>query len=281
MRASSSMASPSEEGYPTPQPHKESRHTRPELVTASLFVTCIVDQFYPDVGESTVRLLRRLGVDVDFPELQTCCGQPAYNAGFTQMAAEAARGMLNAFSGERYIVAPSGSCAAMVKVFYPELLKDDPKDLAEARNLADRTYELSQFIVDVLGLPAHSQPKPLPSTDKGLKVTYHEGCHLRRELGAVTQPRELIRSLPGVELAEMEYPDECCGFGGTFSVKFADISGAMLADKLDRIEATGADAVVACDSSCLMQIEGGLRKRGAPVRALHIAELIDSRAAFE
>ena len=275
------MASPSEEGYPTPKPHKESRHTRPELVTASLFVTCIVDQFYPGVGESTVRLLRRLGVDVDFPESQTCCGQPAYNAGFTQMAAEAARGMLNAFSGERYIVAPSGSCAAMVKVFYPELLRDDPKALAEARNLDDRTYELSQFIVDVLGLPAHSQPKPLPSREKGLKVTYHEGCHLRRELGAVTQPRELIRSMPGVELAEMEHPDECCGFGGTFSVKFADISGAMLADKLDRIEATGAEAVVACDSSCLMQIDGGLRKRGAPVRALHIAELLDSRAAFE
>ena len=275
------MASPSEEGYPTPKPHKESRHTRPELVTASLFVTCIVDQFYPGVGESTVRLLRRLGVDVDFPESQTCCGQPAYNAGFTQMAAEAARGMLNAFSGERYIVAPSGSCAAMVKVFYPELLRDNPKALAEARNLGDRTYELSQFIVDVLGLPAHSQPKPLPSTEKGLKVTYHEGCHLRRELGAVTQPRELIRSMPGVELAEMEHPDECCGFGGTFSVKFADISGAMLADKLDRIEATGAEAVVACDSSCLMQIDGGLRKRGAPVRALHIAELLDSRAAFE
>ena len=130
------------------------------------------------------------------------------------MAAEAARGMLNAFSGERYIVAPSGSCAAMVKVFYPELLRDDPKALAEARNLDDRTYELSQFIVDVLGLPAHSQPKPLPSREKGLKVTYHEGCHLRRELGAVTQPRELIRSMPGVELAEMEHPDECCGFGG-------------------------------------------------------------------
>ena len=275
------MASPSEEGYPTPQPHKESRHTRPELVTASLFVTCIVDQFYPGVGESTVRLLRRLGVDVDFPESQTCCGQPAYNAGFTQIAAEAARGMLNAFSGERSIVAPSGSCAAMVKVFYPELLRDDPKALAEARNLGDRTYELSQFIVDVLGLPTHSQPKPLPSRERGVKVTYHEGCHLRRELGAVTQPRELIRSLPGVELAEMEHPDECCGFGGTFSVKFADISGAMLADKLDRIEATGAEAVVACDSSCLMQIDGGLRKRGAPVRALHIAELLDSRAAFE
>ena len=275
------MASPSEEGYPTPQPHKESRHTRPELITASLFMTCIVDQFYPDVGESTVRLLRRLGVDVDFPESQTCCGQPAYNAGFTQMAAEAARGMLNAFSGERSIVAPSGSCAAMVKVFYPELLRDDPKALAEARNLGDRTYELSQFIVDVLGLPTYSQPKPLPSREKGVKVTYHEGCHLRRELGAVTQPRELIRSLPGVELAEMEHPDECCGFGGTFSVKFADISGAMLADKLDRIEATGAEAVVACDSSCLMQIDGGLRKRGAPVRALHIAELLDSRAAFE
>ena len=246
-----------------------------EQMKASLFVTCIVDQFYPDVGESAVRVLSRLGVDVDFPEAQTCCGQPAYNAGYTELAVDAARRMLNAFRGTRYVVAPSGSCAAMVKVFYPELLQDDPAALAEARDLTGRTYEMSQFIVDVLGYP---QPGSLLSRGKPLKVTYHEGCHLRRELGAVTQPRELIHSLPGVALTEMEHPDECCGFGGTFSVKFADISGAMLTDKLDRIEATEADAVVACDSSCLMQIEGGLRKRRSSVQALHLAELLDSRS---
>lgn len=238
-------------------------------------MTCIVDQFYPEVGESTVRVLRRLGVNVDFPESQTCCGQPAYNAGYVTLAADAARRTLDSFSGTRYVVAPSGSCAAMLKVFYPELFEGDPGALAEARDLAARTYELSQFMVDVLGHPGLGRA---PSGEAPTKVTYHEGCHLRRELGALTQPRELIGSLPGVALAEMEYPDECCGFGGTFSVKFADISGAMLADKLDRIEATGADAVVACDSSCLMQIEGGLRKRGSAVRALHLAELLDSRS---
>ena len=268
------MASPSDEGEPTPQEQEECQTSKPGPVAASLFVTCIVDQFYPGVGESTVRVLRRLGVDVDFPESQTCCGQPAYNAGYTRLAADAAHRTLDAFRGDRYVVAPSGSCAAMIKVFYPELLEGDPAAKAKAQRLAGRTYELSQFLVDVLGYP---NPDSLPSREGPLRVTYHEGCHLRRELGALTQPRKLIRSIPDVELAEMEYPDECCGFGGTFSVKFADISGAMLADKLDRIEATEADAVVACDSSCLMQIEGGLRKRGSSVRALHLAELLNSR----
>ncbi len=272
------MASPSEEGDPTPRQHSENPSPRAEPITASLFVTCIVDQFHPDVGESTVRVLRSLGVDVDFPESQTCCGQPAFNAGYTGFAADAARRTLDAFGGSRNVVAPSGSCAAMVKVFYPELLAGDPGARAEALDMASRTYEFSQFIVDVLGQRAQPHPSPLPSSKKNLRVTYHEGCHLRRELGARTQPRKLIHSVPGIDLVEMEYPDECCGFGGTFSVKFADVSGAMLADKLDRIEATGADAVVACDSSCLMQIEGGLRKRGSTVRALHLAELLDARS---
>ena len=284
MRASSSMASPSDDQGPANRQPEIHHAPRSEQVRASLFVTCIVDQFYPPVGESAVRVLRGLGVDVDFPEAQTCCGQPAFNAGFTRLAADAARRLLVAFRGGRYVVAPSGSCAAMVKIFYPELLRDEPENHAEARQLADRTYEFSQFIVDVLGrpYPFDRTASQQPNDDGGAaKVTYHEGCHLRRELGAVWQPRSLVRSLPGVELVEMEYPDECCGFGGTFSVKFADISGAMLADKLDRIEATGADAVVACDSSCLMQIEGGLRKRGSTVQTLHLAQLLDSRAVFE
>ena len=267
------MASPSEKGDSTPRQHEEGRSLHEGPIAASLFVTCIVDQFYPNVGDSTVGVLRSLGVDVDFPESQTCCGQPAFNAGYTGLAVDAARRTLEAFEGARYVVAPSGSCAAMVKVFYPELLKDDPAALAEARHLAGRTYELSQFIVDVLG---QTHPSARSGGEPPLRVTYHEGCHLRRELGALTQPRKLIGSLPGVALTEMEHPDECCGFGGTFSVKFTDISGAMLSDKLDRIEATGADAVVACDSSCLMQIEGGLRKRGSAVRTLHLAELLDS-----
>ncbi len=245
-------------------------------IRASLFVTCIVDQFYPEVGESTVRLLRRLGVEVDFPPGQTCCGQPAFNAGFWKDTRRVARRFLKAFQDSQYIVAPSGSCASMARVFYEELFHDDPALAQQARAIAPRVYELSQFIVDVLGVKdlgaalgshrAAGEPR---------RVTYHEACHLRRELGATMQPRLLIRSAPGVELVEMEQADVCCGFGGTFSVKYPDISGAMLQDKLNSIRDTGASAVVACDCSCLMHIGGGLEKQGIPVRPVHLAQLLD------
>jgi len=236
---------------------------------ASLFVTCIVDQFYPEVGESTARVLDRLGVDLDFPRDQTCCGQPAFNAGFWNDAKPLARGFLKAFEGDRYIVAPSGSCVAMVREFYAELFHDDATLLARARDLAPRVFELTEFIVDVLGV-----------TDLAGKrlercVTYHECCHLKRELGVDRQPRALLDSLPGVQLVEMPQAEVCCGFGGTFAVKYADISAAMLQDKIDNIMSTGADSVVACDASCLMHIGGGLSKQELPVRATHIAELLD------
>ncbi|MDA1349550.1 MAG: (Fe-S)-binding protein [Chloroflexi bacterium] len=242
---------------------------------ASLFVTCVIDQFYPEVGESTVRVLRRLGVDLDFPKDQTCCGQPAFNSGHWSEARPLARRFLKVFPGDRYIVAPSGSCATMVRVFYDELLHDEPDARAEAKELAPRVFELSEFLVDVLGVSDLSL-----TSDPGaglVKTTYHEACHLRRELGVIEQPRALIRGLPGVDLVEMEQAEVCCGFGGTFSVKYADISGAMLQDKVDNIRASGADTVVACDSSCLMQIGGGLEKQGVPVRPLHLAQLLDER----
>ncbi len=248
------------------------------LRQASLFVSCVVDQLFPDVGESTVRVLRRLGVEVDFPAGQTCCGQPAFNSGFWNEAEPLARRALRQFEGDGYVVVPSGSCAAMLRVFYPELLRDDPEALRAAEELAPRVYELSEFIVDVLGVADASRivgrRGSLPA-----RVTYHEGCHLRRELGATTQARALIGSAPGVELVEMEQPDVCCGFGGTFSVKYPDISGAMLADKVDDIRRTGAGAVVACDSSCLMQIGGGLKARGLATKAVHLAQLLDGAAA--
>ena len=243
---------------------------------ASLFVTCVVDQFYPEVGESTVNVLRRLGVEVDFPAAQTCCGQPAFNSGFWSDAKPLARRFLKQFGDKPYVVTPSGSCASMVRVFYKELLHDDEELLKEAERVGSRVYELSEFIVDVLGVtdvpesPDRSTPRP------ARKVTYHEACHLRRELGVTTQPRTLIRSTPGAELVEMEQADVCCGFGGTFSVKYPDISGAMLQDKIHNIAATGAEAVVSCDSTCLMQIGGGLDKQGIDVRPLHLAELLDS-----
>ena len=250
-------------------------------VRASLFVTCVVDQFYPNVGESTVRVLRRLGVDVDFPEDQTCCGQPAFNAGFWQEARPIARRFLEVFRSAPLIVAPSGSCVSMVREFYPELFREDASALAEARDVGSRTYELSEFIVDVLGVTDVTEAAAGPPPSAGRRVTYHEACHLRRELGITTQPRALIRSLPGVELAEMEQSEVCCGFGGTFAVKYPEISAAMLRHKLDNVRAAAADTLVACDSTCIMQIAGGLEKQGDPVRTLHLAELLDEAVQGE
>ena len=249
----------------------------PKRARSTLFVTCIVDQFAPEVGESTVRLLRRLGVEFDFPGGQTCCGQPAFNSGFWAEAKPLARRFLKIFRGNGHIVVPSGSCATMVRVFYEELLHDEPDLLGDVQAVAARVYELSEFIVDVLGI---SDLSPYVSTDQaapGRKVTYHEACHLRRELGVTTQPRTLINSLPGMVPVEMEQSEVCCGFGGTFSIKYPDISGAMLQDKIDRICKSGADTVVACDSSCLMHIAGGLSKQGIEVQAVHLAQLLDER----
>jgi len=250
-------------------------------VNASLFVTCVVDQFYPEVGESTVRVLRRLGVNLDFPSGQTCCGQPAFNSGFWKEARPLAERFLKVFRGERLIVAPSGSCASMVRVYYGELLRDDPRLLSEWRKLVPRVYELSEFIVDVLGVTdigALQQPKQ----GSGVRsVTYHEACHLRRELGVIQQPRTLIESLTDVHLVEMDRPDACCGFGGTFSVKYPEISGAMLQDKIDSVRSTAADTLVACDCTCLMQVAGGMQKQSLDIRAVHLAQLLDQGMSRE
>ncbi len=242
---------------------------------ASLFVTCVVDQFYPEIGESTVRVLRRLGVDVDFPEEQTCCGQPAFNSGFRSDAKPLARRFLDTFENSEAVVIPSGSCTAMVRAFYPELLHDEPAMAARVDAVAGKTFELTEFIVDVLGvtqLPANSEAARRT-------VTYHEGCHLRREIGVTTQPRALIEAAPGVELVEMEQAEVCCGFGGTFAVKYDDISAGMLADKLRSVADTGADAVVSCDSTCLMQIGGGLEKQEMAAQPLHVSQLLDEATA--
>ena len=242
---------------------------------ASLFVTCVVDQFYPEIGESTVRVLRRLGVDLDFPEGQTCCGQPAFNSGFRSDARPLARRFLDTFEDAEAVVVPSGSCTAMVRAFYPELFHDDPALAARVDVVAGKTFELTEFIVDVLGVTQLPESSGAPKRS----VTYHEGCHLCREIGVTTQPRALIEAAPGVDLVEMEQAEVCCGFGGTFAVKYADISGAMLADKVRNIAGTGADAVVSCDSTCLMQISGGLEKQGMAARPLHVAQLLDEATA--
>ena len=235
----------------------------------------MVDRLYPEVGESVVRVLRRLGVDVRFDPAQGCCGQPAFNSGYWKDAMPLARQTIRLFSGSERVVVPSGSCASMIRIFYEELFHDSPEDLAAARALAPRVLELSEFLVDELGCGAR------PGQDEGggerLSVTYHESCHLRRELGAGTQARALLGSLPGVEVAELDQAEVCCGFGGTFAVKYADISGAMLRDKVERVIASGADVVTAADASCLMHIAGGLERAGSPVRAMHLAQVLDGR----
>ncbi len=246
--------------------------SQPAPKSISLFVTCVVDQFFPEVGESTVRVLRRHGIDVEFDPDQTCCGQPAFNTGYWKEARPLAERFLDMYEGADHVVMPSGSCVSMVRVFYKELFYDDPVLLRRASDVGNHVFELSEFLVDVLG--DDGPPEPSPS-DSVQRVTYHEACHLRRELGATTQARKLINGTPGVELTEMEQSEVCCGFGGTFAVKYADISGAMLDEKLTHIRNSGADTVVACDVTCLMHIGGGLEKQGIPVRPMHLAELLD------
>ncbi len=223
------------------------------------------------MGEATVRALRKLGVEVRFRETQTCCGQPAFNSGFWDDAKPLARKFLELFEDADEIVVPSGSCAAMIRVFYPELFQDDPAELGKAKRLAPKVFELSEYLVDVLGVTKFPENANAPDTS----VTYHEACHLTRELGATTQARAILSALPGVRLTELDQSEVCCGFGGTFAVKYADISGAMLRDKIERIDSSGAEVVTACDASCLMHIGGGLEKRCSKVRPKHLAELID------
>ncbi len=236
-------------------------------IRASLFVTCLVDQLFPRVGVGVVRALRSQGVSVDFPPDQTCCGQPLFNSGFRKEAAALARRTLKSFAHSDRVVVPSGSCASMMKVFYPDLFRDDPEWGPLARDLSGRVHEFSQFMVNVLGV-----------TDVGAayegRVAYHPSCHLLRELGAVDEPVSLLNGVKGLERVELPEAGVCCGFGGGFSVKHAGISEAMLKDKVDNVVGTGARAVASCDAGCLMQIGGGLSRRGADVRAVHLAEIL-------
>jgi L-lactate dehydrogenase complex protein LldE len=230
-------------------------------------ITCLGDALFPNVGVATVRLLRRLGVDVDFPQAQTCCGQPHFNSGFHHDARDLARHTIHAFSHGGPIVTPSGSCAAMVKLEYPELFRDDLVWHGRAEDLAHRTYELSDFLVNVLG-----------KEDVGAycpgRATYHMSCHLRG-LGLLTEPERLLRKVDGLELIPLERFDECCGFGGSFSIRYPEISGAMVQDKSAFIEKTGADMLVATDAGCLMNVAGCLRRRGSKVKTMHLAEILE------
>ena len=230
-------------------------------------ITCLGDMFFPEVGVAMVKLLRRLGVTVEFPQGQTCCGMPLFNSGYHHDAAVVAARTVMLFAGAEHVVVPSGSCAWMVKTEYPGLLKHDPALKAAAEVLAKKTYELSQFLVDVLGVT------DVQSSFRG-KVTYHDSCHLLRGLGESRAPRTLLKGVKGCELVELPGSDECCGFGGSFSVRLPEVSSAVLDKKLANAEGTGADCLVACDAGCLMQMGGGLTRRGSRVRAVHLAQIL-------
>lgn len=233
----------------------------------ALFTTCLVDNFYPEVAFSVIAVLDRLGVAVNVPRGQTCCGQPAFNAGHRPEARTLARRFLDVFEDAAAVVAPSGSCVDMIRGRYPELFEGDPALLARARDLAARTFEFSEYLVDHLGV------QDVGAAYQGA-VTYHDSCHLRRGLGVADQPRRLLRAVRGTRLVEMEKSDECCGFGGAFACWHPEISAALGRAKADRAEATGAELVVAADAGCITQINGTLSRRGSPVRVIHLAEFL-------
>ncbi|MET9608458.1 (Fe-S)-binding protein [Streptomyces sp. NPDC006512] len=242
---------------------------------AALFVTCVNDALYPRTGIAVVRLLERLGVEVDFPAAQSCCGQPQYNTGYRRESEPLVRRTAEAFAGHEYVVTPSGSCAAMIRAHYPRIGREAAREgrggrLEElAADLVPRVYELTEFLVDVLGV-----------TDVGAcfphTVTYHPSCHGLRALGLGDRPRRLLAAVKGLELVELPGAQECCGFGGTFALKNADVSAAIAADKIRNARATGAEVLCGADNSCLAHLDGTLRRAGAPLRTLHLAEILAS-----
>ena len=233
----------------------------------ALFVTCLVDLFRPTVGFAAVKLLEDAGCTVNVPRRQTCCGQPAYNSGDRADAKAIALQVFNAFAGYDYVVAPSGSCAGMLRVHYPELFADDSENLPRARDLAERSWELVSFLVDVCGVPA-------VTARWQRRITYHDACSGLRELGVKLQPRQLLASVNGLSMEELPGAEVCCGFGGTFCVKYPDISDKMVTDKAADIAATGAEAVLAGDLGCLLNIAGKLYRLGRQIEVRHVAEVL-------
>jgi L-lactate dehydrogenase complex protein LldE len=235
----------------------------------SLFIPCYIDQLYPRVGISVVQILERLGHQVIFHESLTCCGQPAFNGGFWEEAREVACKVVERLRDADAIVIPSGSCGAMMRVFYPQLFEGKPLE-ADAKSLSARTFEFSEFLVDQLGV-----------TDLGARfdasVTFHDGCHGLRELNVKSQPRALLEKVKGLKLIEMNDTATCCGFGGSFAVKFPMISTAMGETKLANASATDAQYIVSNDSSCLMHLQGLINRQGMPIKTLHLAEVLNER----
>ena len=240
-------------------------------VRVALFVPCYVDLINPEVGVSVVQILRRLGVEVIYPEDQTCCGQPAFNSGFFDEARGVARHLLSVFERERfdYVVCPSGSCTAMVSHYYPFVFKEMPEERERSEDLGHRVREFSDFLVNVL------EVKDLGVRYEG-RTVFHTGCHQRRELGILEEPREILSNVEGLELLDWENEELCCGFGGTFAVKMPDVSTAMADEKIKALEKSGADTLISGDSSCLMHLEGRLKRTGRDTRVYHLAQILDS-----
>jgi L-lactate dehydrogenase complex protein LldE len=237
-------------------------------VKVSLFIPCLVEQFHPAVGEATARVLARAGVDLVYPTEQTCCGQPLYKSGHWKQSVQLAHHFMRVFDGAEAIVAPSGSCVSMVRDYYPELLRDDAGAHDRAVEIGKRVYEFTEFLVNVL------DAADLGASWRGTAV-YHDSCQVSRALGIVREPRLLLSKVRDLNVVEMERPDLCCGFGGTFSLQFPSISEAMVADKVSYILATGAEYLISAEISCLMNIGGYLEKQRHPVRTLHIAEVLN------
>ncbi|MGE6632188.1 (Fe-S)-binding protein [Bacillus sp. NPDC077027] len=235
----------------------------------SLFITCLIDTLQPNVGKATVEVLERLGCEISFPESQVCCGQPAYNSGYVKEAKQAARNMINAFADAEYVVTPSGSCATMFKE-YPHLFKADHQWTVRAQQLAEKTYELTEFIVDILKV-----------TDVGASLkgtaTYHTSCHMTRLLGVKEAPFTLLSHVKNLKVKKLPGAENCCGFGGTFSVKMMPISEQMVDEKVKNVEATKADYLISADCGCLLNIGGRAERLEKQVKMLHIAEVLNSR----
>lgn len=236
-----------------------------------LFVTCLIDLFRPNVGFAAVKLLEKAGCTIEVPRAQTCCGQPAYNNGDQQTTADIARQVIAAFESFDYVVAASGSCIGMIKEHYPRVLKEDTEWFDRARQLAERCYELTAFLVDVMQMRE-------PESSFAATVTYHDSCSGLRELGIKQQPRVLLSKVGGVTLKEMEDSEVCCGFGGTFCVKYPKISERLVSDKTANIVVTEADCILGGDMGCLLNIAGRLKREGSRVRVYHVAEVLAAMA---
>lgn len=233
----------------------------------SLFITCYCDLLASNVGKDTVELLERVGCEIDFPEQQTCCGQPAFNSGYLEESKKAMKQMIKAFQYSKYVVGPSGSCVGMLKE-YPRIFKDDPVWCDAAQNLADKSYEVTQFLVDVLGVV------DVGSTFEG-KITYHPSCHMTRILGVKAAPLTLLQNVKGAELVELPIKEDCCGFGGTFAVKETAISTAMSAEKFQHVAKTGAEYLVGGDMACLANIGGRMTREGKSIKIAHVTEILN------